>query len=68
VQPQKGVGKRAAVRTGIDHMTVVVPRQVPEIAESAPIFLVDERPEFLGQASHGLYIARHAITMKCLAT
>ena len=44
VQKQKGIDKRPAIRARVDDMAIIVARQVPQIAESPPIFLVEERP------------------------
>ena len=41
---------------------------MPKITERAAILFVEERPEFLGKATHASYIARPRAPMKCLAT
>jgi hypothetical protein len=68
VQTQERIGERSTIRTRIDDVAIIQPRQVAEIPKGAAILPVKKRPEFLSKSTHRSYIARRATGMKCLAT
>ncbi len=51
MQLQEGIGERSVAGAAVDYGPVFQPRKMPEVSVSAPILLIEERPELRSQSA-----------------